>query len=201
MQPFTSISAIAVGLPIANIDTDVLFPAAFLKTTSREGLRDALFAGLRRNPDFPLNQGPWDKAEILITLDNLGCGSSREHAPWALLDFGIRCVIAPSFADIFYANCFKNGILPVRINDTEVKALIEDAEQPMLAQMTVSLVDQRVTRANGETIDFQIDPQRRERLLKGIDDIAQTLGHAAQIDCYEARTNRSWLTAIPADLP
>jgi 3-isopropylmalate/(R)-2-methylmalate dehydratase small subunit len=203
MQAFTTITAIAVGVPIANIDTDMLFPADFLKTTSREGLRNALFAALRADPEFHLNFAPWDRAGILVALDNFGCGSSREHAPWALLDFGIRCVIAPSFADIFHANCLKNGILPIRLCRAEVAALLEDASTANTAVMTVDLERQSILRSGGENISFSIDPQQRERLLHGLDDISLSLTHAAGIEKYEATaaSTQPWLKPIPNLLP
>lgn len=203
MEPFTTLTAVAAGIPIANIDTDMLFPAAFLKTVSREGLKDALFNTLRADPDFPLNREPWNHAGILVTLDNLGCGSSREHAPWALLDFGIRCVIAPSFADIFYGNCCKNGILPITLDQTDVNTLLADASDPATARMTIDLVRGRITRCNGAVIDFAIDPQRRERLLGGVDDIGLSLAYADQIARHEADAAQvqPWLRPIPVELP
>ncbi|MDW8314593.1 MAG: 3-isopropylmalate dehydratase small subunit [Rhodovarius sp.] len=193
MKPFTTLSGIAAPLPMANVDTDQIIPARFLKTITRSGLGRHLFAHFRyhpdgsERPDFVLNQEPYRRAEILIAHENFGCGSSREHAPWALLDFGIRCVIAPSFADIFYNNCFKNGILPVRLPREVCDKLIEDARLGANARITVDLERQVVVRPNGEEIPFEIDPFRRHCLLHGLDDIGQTLQHAAAIDSYEAR--------------
>ncbi|MCS6890217.1 MAG: 3-isopropylmalate dehydratase small subunit [Rhodovarius sp.] len=193
MKPFTTLSGIAAPLPMANVDTDQIIPARFLKTITRSGLGRHLFAHFRyhpdgsERPDFVLNQEPYRRAEILIAHENFGCGSSREHAPWALLDFGIRCVIAPSFADIFYNNCFKNGILPVRLPREVCDKLIEDARLGANARITVDLERQVVVRPNGEEIPFEIDPFRRHCLLHGLDDIGQTLQHAAAIDNYEAR--------------
>jgi 3-isopropylmalate/(R)-2-methylmalate dehydratase small subunit len=203
MMPFTSLTGIAAAVPIANIDTDMLFPAAFLRTTSRKGLRDALFANLRAEPGFPLNHDPWCGAKILVTLDNLGCGSSREHAPWALLDFGIRCVIAPSFADIFHGNCFKNGLLPVELNPDQVEILLADASDPSTAEMIVDLDAQFIIRASGEQIAFQIDPEKRRRLLAGLDDIALTLEHTDSIARYAANIAQTqpWIKPLPATLP
>ncbi len=199
MTPFTRLTAIAAPLPVANVDTDMLLPARFLKTVSRKGLGTALFHAQRfdmdgaERPDFPLNRLPWRGAEILVALDNFGCGSSREHAPWALEDFGIRCIIAPSFADIFYGNCFKNGMLPIVLDAAKVERLMADAEQPNTATMTVDLQRQTIVRANGEVIDFSIDPQRRQRLLDGVDEIAQSLTFEKTIAAHE----RSWRTAAP----
>ena len=201
MQPFTTLTGIAAPLPMANVDTDKIIPARFLKSISRSGFGKNLFANLRyledgsENPDFVLNQPPFRNAEILIAFENFGCGSSREHAPWALLDFGIRCVIAPDFADIFNNNCFKNGILPVRLPREVCEKLMEDARLGANARVTVDLERQVVVRPNGEEIPFEVDAFRRHLLLNGLDDIGQTLGHAAAIDTYEARQRaaRPWL--------
>lgn len=204
MKPFTSITAIAAPVEIADVDTDMLFPAAFLKTVSREGMAKALFHNVRADdPDFPLNKAPWDGAGILIALDNFGCGSSREHAPWALLDFGIRCVIAPSFADIFRGNCFKNGILPITLGRSDVELLLAEAKNPATATMKVDLETCTITRASGAQIRFSIDPQRRNRLLNGIDDISLSLAFAGDIDRHEHRAAelQPWLKPIPAELP
>ena len=203
MEPFTTLTGIAAPLPKANVDTDQIIPARFLKSISRTGFGKNLFANFRyredgsENPDFVLNQEPYRKAQILIAFENFGCGSSREHAPWALLDFGIRCVIAPDFADIFHNNCFKNGILPVRLPREVCERLMEDARMGGNARITVDLVRQVVVRPNGEEIPFQVDPLRRHLLLNGLDDIGQTLQHAAAIDAYEARQRAAqpWLGA------
>ncbi|WP_114377712.1 3-isopropylmalate dehydratase small subunit [Elioraea thermophila] len=193
MQPFTTLTGIAAALPIPNIDTDKIIPARFLKTIKRTGLGSALFHAMRyrpdgsEDPDFVLNKEPWRRAQILIAGPNFGCGSSREHAPWALLDFGIRCIIAPEFADIFYNNCFKNGILPIKLPQAVCDALAEDARLGANARLTVDLERQVVVRPNGEEIRFEIDPFRKRCLLEGLDDIALTLAHADKIAAYEAR--------------
>ena len=201
MDPFVSLTAIAAALPIANVDTDMILPARFLKTITRQGLGAGAFYGQRfhadgrERPDFVLNRPPWTHAGILIALDNFGCGSSREHAPWALLDIGIRCIIAPRFADIFYGNCFKNGILPVTLERSVVDTLIADASAPATAEMIVDLRDQTIVRSNGAVIPFTVEPQRRERLLAGIDDVAVTAAYEDAIVGHEAGTasERSWL--------
>jgi 3-isopropylmalate/(R)-2-methylmalate dehydratase small subunit len=204
MQPFTELTAIAAPLPLANVDTDKIIPARFLKTIKRSGLGKSLFAGLRyddegkERPEFVLNREPFRGAEILVAHENFGCGSSREHAPWALLDFGIRCVIAPSFADIFHGNCFKNGILPVVLPRSVCDTLMEDARLGANARITVDLGRQIVGRPSGEEIPFSIDPFRRHMLLHGLDEIGQTMQRTAAIDTYEAaRTSaKPWLPSI-----
>lgn len=201
MQAFTKLTGVAAPLPKANVDTDQIIPARFLKSISRLGFGKNLFANFRyredgsENPDFVLNQEPYRKAEVLIAFENFGCGSSREHAPWALLDFGIRCVIAPDFADIFHNNCFKNGVLPVRLPREICEKLIEDAKMGPNARVTVDLEREVVVRPNGEEIPFKIDPLRRHLLLNGLDDIGQTLQHAPAIDSFEAKqkTAQPWL--------
>jgi 3-isopropylmalate/(R)-2-methylmalate dehydratase small subunit len=203
MQSFTTLTGIAAPLPKANVDTDQIIPARFLKAITRSGFGKNLFANFRyredgsENPDFVLNQEPYRKAEILIAFENFGCGSSREHAPWALLDFGIRCVIAPDFADIFHNNCFKNGVLPVRLPREICEKLMEDARLGANARVTVDLERQVVVRPNGEEIPFSVDPLRRHLLLNGLDDIGQTLQHASAIDTFEAkqRAAQPWLYA------
>ncbi len=206
MQAFTTLTAPAAPLPVANIDTDKIIPARFLKTIKRSGLGVHLFDTLRydakgaERPEFVLNQEPYRHAEILIAHENFGCGSSREHAPWALLDFGIRCVIAPDFADIFFNNCFKNGILPVRLPRKVCDDLMEDAKLGGNARLTVDLARQVVIRPSGEEIPFQIDPFRKHLMLHGLDDIGQTMQHATKIDAHErerAKT-QAWLPAITA---
>ena len=204
MDKFTTLTGVAAPLPMANVDTDKIIPARFLKTIKRTGLGVHLFDTLRfdadgnERPDFVLNQGPYRKAEILIAHENFGCGSSREHAPWALLDFGIRCVIAPDFADIFHNNTFKNGILPIRLPREICDQLMEDAKQGDNARLTVDLQEQVVVRPNGEKIRFEIDPFRKHLLLNGLDDIGQTLQHAPSIDGYEAKqkAEKSWMPGI-----
>jgi len=206
MQAFTILTAIAAPLPMANIDTDQIIPARFLKTIKRSGLGKSLFAGLRyddegrERPEFILNKEPYRGAEILIAHENFGCGSSREHAPWALLDFRLRSVIAPSFADIFHGNCFKNGILPVVLPRAVCDQLMEDAKLGANARITVDLERQVVVRPNGEEISFSVDPFRRHTLLNGLDEIGQTLQHTTEIASYEAARHaaKPWLPSITA---
>ena len=201
MQAFTTLTGVAAPLPMANVDTDKIIPARFLKSISRTGFGQNLFYTLRfredgaENPDFVLNQPAYRKAEVLIAFENFGCGSSREHAPWALLDFGIRCVIAPDFADIFHNNCFKNGILPVRLPREVCEALMDDARLGGNARLTVDLERQVVVRPSGEEIPFDVDPLRKHLLLNGLDDIGQTLQHAGAIDSFETRrkAEQPWL--------
>ncbi|WP_018631398.1 3-isopropylmalate dehydratase small subunit [Neomegalonema perideroedes] len=195
MQKFTSLSGVAAPLPLINIDTDMIIPKQYLKTIKRTGLGTGLFSELRydeqggENPEFVLNKPAYRQAEILVTGDNFGCGSSREHAPWALLDFGIRCVIAPSFADIFYNNCFKNGVLPIALPQEQIDLLMEDAEKGANARITVDLETQTIERPNGEKIAFDVDAFRRHCLLNGLDDIGLTLQHGSEIDAFEAKMN------------
>ena len=204
MKPFTTLTGIAAPLPLANVDTDKLIPSRFLKTIKRTGLGKNLLDPLRFDtegreiPDFVLNREPYRHAEILIAFENFGCGSSREHAPWALLDFGISCVIAPDFADIFYNNCFKNGILPITLPHVVCEQLMQDAAMGPNARVTVDLERQVVVRPNGEEISFDIDPFRKHLLLNGLDDIGQTMQRAASIDDFEARKQdrQPWMPAI-----
>ena len=204
MQPFTTLTGVAAPLPLANVDTDKLIPAQFLKTIKRTGLGVHLLHTLRfddagqERPDFVLNREPYRHAEILIAHENFGCGSSREHAPWALLDFGIRCVIAPGFADIFHNNCFKNGILPVVLPREVCDQLMEDAAMGGNARLTVDLARQVVIRPNGEEIAFQVDPFRKALMLQGLDDIGQTLQQNTAIDAYEGRQREqaTWMPGI-----
>ena len=204
MQAFTTLTGVAAPLPLANVDTDKIIPARFLKTIKRSGLGVHLFDTLRyddqgrERADFVLNQEPYRKAEILIAHENFGCGSSREHAPWALLDFGIRCVIAPDFADIFHTNCFKNGILPVALPREVCDQLMEDAKMGGNARVTVDLAREVVVRPNGEEIPFKIDPFRKHLMLNGLDDIGQTLQHAPAIDSFEGRekSEKPWMPEI-----
>ena len=201
MDAFTTLTAIAAPLPVANVDTDKIIPARFLKTIKRSGLGKNLFDGLRyapdgsELPDFVLNQEPYRKAEILIAHENFGCGSSREHAPWALLDFGIRAVIAPSFADIFFNNSFKNGILPIVLPREVCDELMADSRLGANSRISIDLERQVVVRPSGEEISFAVDPFRKHLLLNGLDDIGQTLQHVEAISGYEG--NRpSWLPGI-----
>ncbi len=201
MEKFTRLTGVAAPLPITNIDTDMIIPKQFLKTIKRSGLGKNLFDEMRYDadgneiPDFVLNRPQYRNAEILVAGENFGCGSSREHAPWALLDFGIRCVIAPSFADIFYNNCFKNGILPIVLPQEQVDALMKDAEKGENARMTVDLEAQTITTSDGEEFSFEVDPFRKHCLLEGLDDIGLTLEKAAAIDAFEARAaaERPWV--------
>ncbi len=193
MDKFITLTGIAAPLPLVNVDTDMIIPKQFLKTIRRSGLGKALFYEMRYdenghpNPDFILNREPWTRAEILVAGENFGCGSSREHAPWALKDFGIRCVIAPSFADIFYNNCFKNGILPVVLPEEAVEKLMADAGKGGNARITVDLPNQTVSGPEGEVFRFEIDPFRKHCLLEGLDDIGLTLQKIHHIDTYEER--------------
>ena len=204
MQAFTELTGIAAPLALANVDTDKIIPARFLKTIKRTGLGVHLFDTLRydaqgaERTDFVLNEAPYRNAEILIAHENFGCGSSREHAPWALLDFGIRCVIAPSFADIFHTNCYKNGILPVALPREVCDQLMEDARMGGNARITVDLDRQVVVRPNGEEIAFQIDPFRKHLMLNGLDDIGQTMQRAPKIDSFESNRTETqpWFPGI-----
>ena len=201
MDKFTTLTSVAAPLPIANVDTDQIIPARFLKTIKRTGLGSALFSSLRytddgsEKPDFVLNQPAYRKAQILVAEDNFGCGSSREHAPWALLDFGIRCVISTSFADIFFNNCFKNGILPIVVSPDNLAKLMDDAERGSNATLTVDLEAQEIKGPDGGTLAFEIDPFRKHCLLNGLDDIGLTLEKSGGIEAYEGKlaTQRPWL--------
>ena len=201
MDKFTTLTSVAAPLPIANVDTDQIIPARFLKTINRTGLGSALFSSLRYNddgsekPDFVLNQPAYRKAQILVAEDNFGCGSSREHAPWALLDFGIRCVISTSFADIFFNNCFKNGILPIVVSPDDLGKLMDDAERGSNATLTVDLEAQEIKGPDGGTLAFEIDPFRKHCLLNGLDDIGLTLEKSGGIEAYEGKltAERPWL--------
>ncbi len=193
MDKFTKLTGIAAPMPLVNIDTDMIIPKQFLKTIKRSGLGKNLFDEMRYTldgqeiPEFVLNQPAYRKAEIIVAGDNFGCGSSREHAPWALLDFGIRCVISTSFADIFFNNCFKNGILPIVMPQEVVDVLMEDAKKGANARQTVDLEAQTVTTSDGRVFPFNVDPFRKHCLLNGLDDIGLTLEKAASIDAYEAK--------------
>ncbi len=201
MQKFNKLTSVAAPLPIINIDTDMIIPKDYLKTIKRTGLGKGLFAEMRfgedgsENPDFVLNQPAYRKAEILVAGDNFGCGSSREHAPWALLDFGIKSVISTSFADIFYNNCFKNGILPIMVSQKQLDQLMDDAQRGSNATLSIDLEAQTIAGPDGGTIHFEIDPDRKHRLLNGIDDIGETLEKAPDITSYEKRMkdSRPWI--------
>lgn len=197
MDKFTTLTGIAAPMPLVNIDTDMIIPKQFLKTIHRSGLGKNLFDEMRyfpdgtENPAFVLNKPAYRDAQIIVAGDNFGCGSSREHAPWALLDYGIRCVISTSFADIFYNNCFKNGILPIVLPPEAVEALMKDAENGANARLTVDLESQTVTGADGTAYPFEMDPHRKHCLLNGLDDIGLTMEKAPAIEAYEARIAQS----------
>ncbi|MEO0692276.1 MAG: 3-isopropylmalate dehydratase small subunit [Pseudomonadota bacterium] len=201
MDKFETLTGIAAPMPLVNIDTDMIIPKQFLKTIKRSGLGANLFDEMRFDrqgneiPDFVLNQPQYREAEILVAGDNFGCGSSREHAPWAIKDFGIRCVISTSFADIFYNNCFKNGILPIALPAEAVDVLMKDAEKGANARMTVDLENQTVTTSDGEAFSFEVDAFKKRCLLEGLDDIGLTMEKAASIDTFEAqaRQARPWV--------
>ena len=203
MDKFTTLTGVAAPLPIVNVDTDMIIPKDYLKTIKRTGLSVGLFAEMRfnedgsENPEFVLNKPAYRKAQILVAGDNFGCGSSREHAPWALLDFGIRCVISTSFADIFYNNCFKNGILPIALPQEDIDKLMDDAERGANAIVTVDLEKQEITGPDGGCVRFDIDPFRKHCLLNGLDEIGLTLQHADDIRAFEAKhkASRPWLFA------
>ena len=192
MDAFTRLDAKVAPLPLANIDTDQIIPKQFLKTVEREGLAKGLFYDLRFDgdgklkPDFVLNRPEYKGAGVLVAGDNFGCGSSREHAPWALMDFGIKCVISTSFADIFYSNCFQNGLLPVVLKADEVQALMEEAKGGNHL-VTVDLEAQTVVSPSGRTFTFEVDPQRKDKMLRGLDPIGETLIAAPDIDVYEMK--------------
>jgi 3-isopropylmalate/(R)-2-methylmalate dehydratase small subunit len=201
MEKFTSLTGVAAPMPMINVDTDKIIPKQFLKTIKRTGLGKNLFDELRYTPDgkersdFVLNKPAYRKAVILVAGANFGCGSSREHAPWALLDFGIRCVIAPSFADIFYNNCFKNGILPIALPQSEVDKLMDDAERGANAVISIDLEKQEIRGPDGGCIKFDLDPFRKHCLLNGLDDIGLTLEKAPSIASFEAKNQgaQPWL--------
>jgi 3-isopropylmalate/(R)-2-methylmalate dehydratase small subunit len=199
MEKFELLTGIAAPLPMINVDTDMIIPKQFLKTIKRSGLGKNLFHELRYDMqgniknDFVLNWDPYKQASILVAGDNFGCGSSREHAPWSLLDFGFKCIIAPSFADIFYNKCFKNGILPIRLDQKTVDVLMDQANQKK--HLTINLKDQLIILEDGNTIEFQIDPFRKKCLLEGLDDIGLTLQKKEKIDQYEAslKNTHPWI--------
>ena len=201
MQKFDKLTGVAAPLDILNIDTDMIIPKQVLKTIKRSGLGKNLFDEMRyardgsELPGFVLNKAPYRQAEILVAGDNFGCGSSREHAPWALLDFGIRCVISTSFADIFYNNCFKNGILPIVVSADERDALLADAADIENPELSIDLVSQTIRRPNGVTISFEVDAFRKKCLLEGLDDIGLTMEKSSAIDSFEAARSQSqpWL--------
>lgn len=201
MDKFTTLTGVAAPMPLMNIDTDMIIPKQFLKTIKREGLGKHLFDEMRYErdgsevPDFVLNKPQYRNAEILIAGENFGCGSSREHAPWALKDFGIKVIVSTSFADIFYNNCFKNGLLPIVLPEEDVERLMQDAERGQNARMTVDLESQEITTSDGEVIGFEIDPFRKHCLINGLDDIGLTMQKKPAIDAFEARMaqERPWV--------
>ena len=203
MDKFKTLTGVAAPLPIRNIDTDMIIPKLHLKTITRTGLGRVLFEEMRyddagnEKPDFVLNKPAYREAKIIVAGDNFGCGSSREHAPWALLDFGIRCVISTSFADIFYNNCFKNGILPIQLPQEDVDKLMDDAERGANATLTVDLESQTITGPDGGAVKFDIDPFRKHCLQEGLDDVGLTLRKQDKIAAYEdkQRATQTWLAA------
>jgi 3-isopropylmalate/(R)-2-methylmalate dehydratase small subunit len=200
MDKFTTLTGVAAPMPMINVDTDAIIPKQFLKTIKRTGLGKNLFHELRFDedgqgkPDFVLNKPAYRKAQILVAGENFGCGSSREHAPWALLDFGIRCVISTSFADIFFNNCFQNGILPIKVSQEDLDKLMDDANRGANATLTVDLAKQEIKGPYGGTVKFDIDPFRKRCLLEGLDGIGLTLERETAIDAYEAKATaaRPW---------
>jgi 3-isopropylmalate/(R)-2-methylmalate dehydratase small subunit len=201
MQKFTVLTGVAAPLEIVNVDTDMIIPKQYLKTIKRTGLGTGLFAEMRyrddgsENPDFVLNKPAYRQAQIIVAGDNFGCGSSREHAPWALLDFGVKCVISTSFADIFYNNCFKNGILPIVVSPENLDKLMDDARRGANATLTIDLESQTIKGPDGGSIGFEIDPFRKHCLMNGLDDIGLTMEKAPSIASFETKTatSRPWL--------
>jgi 3-isopropylmalate/(R)-2-methylmalate dehydratase small subunit len=201
MDKFTTLTGVAAPMPIDNIDTDMIIPKQYLKTIKRTGLGAGLFSEMRyredgsENPDFVLNKPAYRKAAIIVAGDNFGCGSSREHAPWALLDFGVRCIIATDFADIFYNNCFKNGILPIKVSPEDLEKLMDDARRGANATLTVDLPAQEIKGPDGGTVRFDIDPFRKHCLIEGLDDIGLTMVESGAIVSFESKaaTARPWV--------
>lgn len=201
MDKFTTLTGVAAPMKIMNVDTDMIIPKQYLKTIKRTGLGKGLFAEMRfkedgsENPDFVLNKPAYRQAQILVAGDNFGCGSSREHAPWALLDFGIRCVISTSFADIFYNNCFKNGILPIKVSQDDLDKLFDDADRGSNSTLTIDLEAQEIRGPDGGSIKFEMDPFRKHCLINGLDDIGLTMEKAQSIATYEVKAaqSRPWL--------
>ena len=200
MDKFTTLTGVAAPLPMVNVDTDMIIPKQFLKTIKRTGLKDGLFYEMRwsaegQKQDFILDRPAYQNARILVAGPNFGCGSSREHAPWALLDFGIRCIIAESFADIFYNNCFKNGILPIKLPKEDIAKLMDDAQRGANATVTVDLDSQEIRGPDGGVIKFELDSFRKHCLLNGLDDIGLTMVKDSKIGNFEskAKTARPWV--------
>ena len=200
MDKFTVLEGVAAPLKVINVDTDMIIPKQYLKTIKRTGLGKGLFSEHRfrddgsENPDFVLNKPAYRKASILVAADNFGCGSSREHAPWALLDYGIRCIISTSFGDIFYNNCFKNGVLPIKVSPEDLDKLFDDADRGANARLTIDLAAQEIRGPDGGMIKFDIDPHRKRCLLEGLDDIGLTMEKQGKIASYESkvRESRPW---------
>ena len=200
MEKFTSLTGVAAPLKITNVDTDMIIPKQYLKTIKRTGLGKGLFSELRfnedgsENPDFVLNKPAYRKAQIIVAEDNFGCGSSREHAPWALLDYGVRCVVSTGFADIFYNNCFQNGVLPAKVSKEDLAKLMDDAERGANATLTVDLERQEIRGPDGGVVKFEIDSYHKHCLLEGLDDIALTMNKSSAIDAFERATaeSRPW---------
>jgi 3-isopropylmalate/(R)-2-methylmalate dehydratase small subunit len=200
MEKFTTLTAVAAPLNMINVDTDMIIPKDYLKTIQRTGLGKGLFAELRYaddgtdNPDFVLNKPAYKAAKIIVAGDNFGCGSSREHAPWALLDYGIRCVISTEFGDIFYNNCFKNGILPIKVSKEDLEKLMDDAERGANATLTIDLAKQEITGPDGGTVAFEVDAFKKHCLLNGLDEVGLTMEKGDRIAAYEERaaTERPW---------
>jgi len=201
MEKFTKLEGVAAPIKIINVDTDMIIPKQYLKTTKRTGLGVGLFSELRfhadgsENKDFALNKPAYRKAKILVAGDNFGCGSSREHAPWALLDFGIRCVISTQFGDIFYNNCFKNGILPIKVSPEDLEKLFDDADRGANATLTIDLENQEIRGPDGGMIKFDVDPHRKHCLLNGLDDVGMTMVKKDKIDAFEGKlqAERPWV--------
>jgi 3-isopropylmalate/(R)-2-methylmalate dehydratase small subunit len=203
MEKFTTLTGVAAPLPIVNVDTDMIIPKQFLKTIKRTGLKDGLFYEMRwsadgKKLDFVLDKPAYQNAKIIVAGPNFGCGSSREHAPWALLDFGIRCVIAESFADIFYNNCFKNGILPIKLPREDIAKLMDDAERGANAIVTIDLENQEIKGPDGDTVKFEIDAFRKKCLVEGLDEIGTTMQSGETIDGFESQRNASQPWLVPS---
>ena len=200
MEKFTTLEGVAAPLRIVNVDTDMIIPKQYLKTLKRTGLAKGLFSELRYrddgsdNPDFVLNQPAYRKAKIIVAEDNFGCGSSREHAPWALMDYGIRCVISTQFGDIFYNNCFKNGVLPIKVSKEDLAKLFDDADRGANATLSIDLEKQEIRGPDGGVVKFDIDPHRKHCMLNGLDDIGMTNLKKDKIDSFEdkAKAARPW---------
>ena len=207
MEKFTTVNGVAAPMRSINVDTDKIIPKQYLKTIERTGLGKNLFAEMRYNEDgseredFVLNKPAYRKSQILVAGDNFGCGSSREHAPWAILDFGIKVVISTSFADIFFNNCFKNGILPIKVTPEQLELLFDDADRGSNATLTIDLENQKINRPDGKVVNFEMDPFRKQCLLEGLDDIGQTLQRKGKIDGFEERqkTGQPWLYGEAAE--